>query len=187
MKNIYFLLLFLFLSCASATEEKDGGIRDKDIVLLTEEKVSNFVNVLPEILSFSEKYNSTLSQKEKEDPDANKKFFEAIRKSKKMQKIALNNNFNSIDELITVYKNVVIGYMSIKIDFTNFIVDISNYSKMIEDGLIRISNDFKENKIKEEELKEGVEKLNRDKLILSNVIIIKKYENQIDEISSKYN
>lgn len=182
---IFFSILILF-SCGNE-EDYNGGIRNTDIIILSEEQISNFVNVLPSILEFSEKYNETLSKAERESPDANKKFFETLKKSKKIQRLAKENNFNSIDELIVVYKNVVLSYMSIKVEFTNFNESISHIQAIIQSNEIKLSNDFKENKITKKDFEEKLDGLRIDKIRVQNIITTKKFEKQIDEISQKYN
>ncbi|MEJ5284334.1 MAG: hypothetical protein ACP5Q5_05195 [Brevinematia bacterium] len=187
MKRWFIFLSILILFGCGNEDEYNGGIRNTDIIILSEEQISNFVNVLPSILEFSEKYNETLSKAERESPDANKKFFETLKKSKKMQRIAKENNFNSIDELIVVYKNVVLSYMSIKVEFTNFNESITHIQTIIQSNEMKLSNDFKENKITKKDFEEKLEGLKIDKIRVQNIITTKKFEKQIDEISQKYN
>ncbi len=187
MKRWFIFLSILILFGCGNEDEYNGGIRNTDIIILSEEQISNFVNVLPSILEFSEKYNETLSKAERESPDANKKFFETLKKSKKMQRIAKENNFNSIDELIVVYKNVVLSYMSIKVEFTNFNESINHIQAIIQSNEMKLSNDFKENKITKKDFEEKIEGLKIDKIRVQNIITTKKFEKQIDEISQKYN
>lgn len=104
-----------------------------------------------------------------------------------MQRIAKENNFNSIDELIVVYKNVVLSYMSIKVEFTNFNESITHIQTIIQSNEMKLSNDFKENKITKKDFEEKLEGLKIDKIRVQNIITTKKFEKQIDEISQKYN
>ncbi|MCX7820524.1 MAG: hypothetical protein N2258_02490 [Brevinematales bacterium] len=187
-KGVFFILFFIFIyGCGTEEEHTEGGIKNSDIIVLSEEQISNFVNVLPSILEFSEKYNETLSKQEKESPDANKKFFETLKKSKKIQRLAKENHFSSIDELIVVYKNVVLSYMSIKLEFTNFNENISHIQSLIESNELKLSNEVKENKITKKDFEEKLEEIKIDKIRVQNIITTKKYEKQIDEISKRYN
>lgn len=181
-----FLYILILLGCGSE-DDYNGGIRNSDIIILSEDQISNFVNVLPSILEFSEKYNETLSKIERENPDANKKFFETLKKSKKIQRLSKENNFNSIDELIVVYKNVVLSYMSIKVEFTNFNESIPHIKAIIQSNEIKLSSDFKENKITKKDFEKKLDGLRIDKIRVQNIITTKKFEKQIDEISQKYN
>ena len=180
-------LLFFLAGCSCDSQDEEGGIRRKDVVLLTDLQVSNFIYVLPGILEFSEKYNKSLSREEKNREDANKRFFETLRKSKKIEKLAGEYGFKSIDELITVYKNVVLGYMSIKVELQDFEKDTSNLISIILSNENRVKNDFSEKKINEKEYNKQMREIDADKMRLKNILLIKKYETEIDKVTSEYN
>lgn len=182
-----FISILLVYGCSCDSEESQGGITRKDVIQLGEQKISNFIVILPDILEFSEKYHRTINSEEKAREDANKKFFDTLKKSRNMQRIAFEHGFKSIDELIVVYKNVVLGYMSIKIEFTDFAKDVSNLNIAIQSNENRIKSDFTEKRIDRKEYEKQMKELETDRIRLSNIILIKKYETEIDKISSQYN
>ncbi len=187
MITLIFSLILLLAGCSCGHEDEEGGITRKDLILITDSQVTNFISVLPYLLEFSEKYHQSLSKQEKEREDANKRFFETLKKSKKIQSIVHEHGFKSIDELIAVYKNVVLGYMSIKVELKDFEKDFSKLSSIILSNESKLKNDFESKKIKKEEFEIRSRDIELDKIRLQNILVIKKYEREIDEVISKYN
>jgi len=185
----FLFCLLLLVSCSSSKNEtENGGIKNTDVIILSEEQVSNFVYVLPEIFDFSEKFHQRLSPQEREDPNSNKKFFDTLKKSKKIQQLAKEYNFKSIDELIIVYKNIVLGYMNIKVELMeNFDEKIKLLEKIINSNENVIEKEFKEKRIDNKQYEAKKEDIRIKKARLQNMLIIKKYESEIDKISSQYN
>lgn len=183
IKILPIFLLATLLGCA-CNKTDDSGISINDIILLNESQISNFIKVLPEIMDFSQKYQKTLSRKEKESPDANKKFFETIRKSEKMKKIAKENGFSNVEELLAVYKNVVLAYISIKIEVSDFEKDMNLIYNAIVSNENNLKENYKKGKISESEFQEKQKMINIDKIRYQNILLIKKYEAELDKINN---
>jgi len=184
---IVLLLIISGCGCEKKEDENTGGIGPDDIVILSENQLSNFIKALPEILKFASDYQKTLTEKERKSPDANKKYFQTIRNSSRMKKVATDCGFKSVDELLAVYKNVVLSYVSIKTELKNFEKDITYLSNAILSNELIIKKGFESKKINEIEYKEKLKWVNIDKIRFSNIIIVKKFEGELDRIASNYN
>ncbi|MGC8765006.1 MAG: hypothetical protein ACP5QT_03885 [Brevinematia bacterium] len=184
---LFSLSLLIIAGCSCNNEDETSGIKRTDVILLSDTQVSNFILMLPDILEFSEKYHRSLSVEEKNREDANKKFFETLKKSKRMEKLASERGFKSIDELVVVYKNVVLGYMSIKLELQDFKKEFSNLSSLISSNENKLKKELKEKKIDEKEYEKQLKDIEIDKIRLSNILTIKKFETDIDNVTSQFN
>ncbi len=174
----------LFMAGCSKHEDNSDGIGKGDIKRLNEEEVSNFVALLPEVLKFSDSYYDRLSKSERESPDANLKFFKSLETDGGIKKILPLYHFSSPMEMIGVYKNVVLEYTTITREFTNYAKDLenmrstvdsyrSNYTAALQDRTLSAED----RKLIESKLKD----IENDIARLSNIVIVRKYEKEIDE------
>jgi hypothetical protein len=185
MKQVLFIFLFSLALFNCTENSSSDGIEKTDIIALSEARVSNFILVLPEILDFSKQYYASLSPSQQEDPEANEKFFKALKKSARVQSMALKNNFSSIDELILVYKNVALEYASIQQDFTSFKADIQNIKKQIdsyESNYLAILANKNTTSLQAKETERQLKELENDKKRYQNLILIEKFKSAIDQI-----
>lgn len=184
--SCFFITLGLVvLSCGG--KEADAKASDyNEIISINESQLSNFIAVLPVILDFSEKYNSSLSEAQRNSPDANEKYFKALKKSSKFTKTVHEQNFKNIDEVLRLYENVVMEYTEIKRNMTNFNSDIQDLRKKIDDSKL-VNKAYLTNKSFSDEQKTEVEKaMQDDEYRYSNILLVKKYELMIDQVVRAY-
>ncbi len=187
--TVFVIFGFLLAGCVESSESPDG-IAEKEITLLNETQVSNFIYVLPEIMDFSQKYQSLIGEKEKNSPDQNEKFFQALKKSENIKYSLRLNHFSSMDELISVYKNVVLAYTSIKTELTNYNTDIENLSNKIYGYISNYSLQLNDNNLTKDERKKAgsiLKGLRNDNKRIMNILIVKKYEPDIDKVVQSFN
>ncbi len=190
---LYLILLlaaaFMFNSCSQEDEQSNDGINNKEITLLNETQVSNFIFVLPEILDFSSKYQSRLTEDEKNSPGANIKFFKSLKESSKIKESGLSNHFKTTDELIIVYKNTVLAYTSIKRELTNYNTDIANLKNKIFEFRSNYTRQLENKNLSKDEyrqIKTALEGLESDEIRYSNILIVKKFEPDLDKAEQSY-
>jgi len=186
--KVLILFFLIFLGC-SPKEESSDGIERKDIILLTESQISNFIKVLPALLEYSELYHSRLSEEEKNRVDANKRYFRSILKNPDMKMVAISNNFASIEEMVRVYKNVALEYSTIKTDLTNFNKDVENLKNTIDSyrsNYIAGLKDENLSGVDKKTLEDKLKELEKDEIRYKNILLIKKYESVIDKVYVEY-
>jgi hypothetical protein len=192
MKNLCIILAsgLIFLACAQEQKEKSSdGIGQNDIIYLKEEQVSNFVNMLPEVLKFSDLYYSRLSKEEKEAADANDKFFKALERDRGIKAILPVYHFSSPQEMIRVYKNIVLEYTTITRDFTNYSRDFENMRMTIDSYRSNYITGLQDKLLSDEDkklLESRLRELERDVTRLSNIVLVRKYEKKIDDAYIKF-
>ncbi len=179
---LFFVVLFLF-SCSS----ENGQISNQEVRPLSGEEVNQFIQVLPVVLDFSDRYNNYLSEDEKKDPDYNQHYFAALKKSQTIRNSVEKTSLKSVKNFMEIYKNVFLAYYSLKTEITN-ITEMSNrragldaHSKTIKQELQKLNG--KPTK----QLKEQMENLHSFNVIYSNLLIVKKYESMIDRIVENRN
>lgn len=183
------ITLMTVFSCTSEESVSDDGINNEDITLLSESQISNFVFVLPEILDFSQKYQAMLSEDEINSPDANNKYFKALKQSEKIKSAYSVHQFKSVEELMLVYKNVVLAYKNIKTEFTNFQQDVATLREKISSNDMFYQNELKNSKLGKEEKKAlelSIHGSENDRKLLDNILLVKKYEKELDSAVKLY-
>lgn len=182
--SLIFLVTMFFTSCGQGDESNDG-MKSSEITPLTETQVSNFIYVLPEIIDFSEKFHSRMSEEEKESPEANERYFNALKESSVIRGSVTAHGFKSVDEMLSVYKNVLLEYTTIKRNLTN--------DAMIA-GLYRTIQEYRSNytallgnstttKEEAEKLQKQLDDLKNDETRYQNILLVKKYEKELDRVS----
>ena len=175
----------LFTGCGD--NSSPDGMDRNEIVPLTETQVSNFIGVLPVILEFSEKYNASLSESEKSSPNANRKYFNALKKSSKFNAALKNSHFTSAGEVMQIYKNVVMEYTEIKRNLTNFSTDIAELKKSIDKSRLDSQTELSTNSsLSADDRKQITAALSNDEYRFNNILLVKKYELSIDQIVRAY-
>jgi hypothetical protein len=150
-----------FLSFSACGNKSDaGGISGEDARLITGTQVSNFLVVLPTVLDYASEYQSRLSEAEKNSSDANDLYFRSLKKSEKVKAACLVNQFKNIDDFLSVYKNVVLAYTTIKKDLTNYQSDFSQLKELVN--------------------QKGTPS---DKIRVENIETVKNFESQIDALT----
>lgn len=186
---VAFIALIALSCCASEDSASSDGINNEDITLLNEGQVSNFVYVLPDILDFSQKYQAMLSEDEKSSPDSNTKYFKALKQSEKIKSAYTIHQFKDAEELMLVYKNVVLAYKNIKTEFTNFQQDTEALKVKIASNEVSYQNEMKNTKLGREEKKAlqlSIHGSENDKKLLENILLVKKYESELDSAVKLY-
>ncbi len=185
MKKIYPALIIgimIFFSCAQKEKSPDG-IGRKDIIILTDRQMTNFINILPVLLKFSESYNLGLSLAQRDATNADLKFFDALANDISIKKSLSTYSFASMDELISVYKNVVLEYTTITRDFTNYSKDLESLEQTIGSLKSNYMIGLHDKSLSEDDRKiimSRLKDLNEDEKRVSNIIMVKKYEKQIN-------
>jgi hypothetical protein len=183
------LLAMLILTSCAPKENSPDGIGRNDIIILSDKQVSNFINILPALLKFSDDYNSKLSPSEKDATNADLKFFEAIASDPSVRKITSLYNFSSTGEMITVYKNVVLEYTSITRNFTNYQADLESLKQTIDSFKSNYTIGLQDKSLNDEDRKiilSRLKDLAEDEKRVSNIITVKKFEKQIDDVYVNY-
>lgn len=178
------ILTVTFAGCGNGNDAEDG-MQKNEIAPLTESQVSNLLFVLPDILDFAENYQARLTQPEKDSPDANEKYFKALKESTKISNAVALHQFRNTDEMMEVYKNVLLEYTTVKKNLTNgaMIDDLrktigeyrSNYNAILN------KNDL--TKDEETRTKKLLSDLKMDEIRYENILIVKKFEKDLDRIS----
>ena len=188
MNKFYPVLIPAMIILASCSPKKNKQNLD-DIILLNESQVTNFVNILPVIFKFSDKYYSGLSQEERDSTNYNLKFFEALEKDNSINKLLPEYNFSNSIELIKVYNNVVMEYTTITRDFGNYKKDLDNLRQTIDSEKTNYSIGLKDKSLSEDDRKVILSRLKDladDEKRVSNIIIVRKYEKRIDDAYFNY-
>lgn len=182
IKRMAVFLLVLFLAACAGQDEKSDGIGASEIVPLTETRLTNFLAALPVILDFADAYNARMTARDREDPRANEKYFQALRDSSRIRTVSENRGFASVDELMLVYKNVLLEYVSIKKELTNEAA-ISNLRIRIDETLSNVTarlDSGAESPRETRELRRQLEDLKKDDIRYGNILLVKKYESELD-------
>lgn len=180
---LFILILSLLAGCGS--DESNDGMKSSEITLLTENQVSNFIYVLPDILDFSEKFQSRMTPEEKDSPEANEKYFKALKESSVIRNSVAEHGFQSVDEMLMIYKNVLLEYTTIKKSLTNdAMIDAirqtieeyrSNYTAKLADSTIT--------KEEADNIQKRLNDLKNDETRYRNILLVRKYEKELDRVS----
>lgn len=182
-----FFGLFLTVSCGQ--DDSGDGMKSSEIELLTDSQVSNFIYILPVILDFSEKFHARMSDEEKNSPDANERYFKALKESTIIKDSVANYGYQSVDELLGVYKNVLLEYTTIKRNLTNDAM-IAELYRTIQDYRTNYTALLSNSSITKEEaakLQKQLDDLKNDETRYSNILLVRKYEKDLDRVSQGEN
>jgi hypothetical protein len=179
------ILGVIFFAACAPKENTADGIGSGDLIILTDRQLTNFINILPELLKFSVKYNSGISREERDSTNADRKFFEALGNDSGIKKLLPGYNFSNSAELLQVYKNVVLEYTTITRDLTNYDTDLRELRMNIDSQKSNYAIGLSDKSLSESDRKviqSMLNDLSNDELRISNIITVRKYEKKIDDV-----
>ena len=187
MKKLPAILLVFVLSLLAAcgSDESSDGMKSSEITPLTESQVSNFIYVLPDILDFSEKFQSRMTPEEKDSPEANEKYFKALKESSVIRASVAEHGFQSVDEMLIIYKNVLLEYTTIKRSLTNDAM-IDSIRMTIEENRSNYTARLADSSITKDEaddMRKRLNELKNDETRYRNILLVRKYEKELDRVS----
>jgi len=167
---------------------KKKDFRDS-VVALNDSHIEVFIELLPEVLSFSREYRGSLSPKDLDSPDFNQKFYKALSENKNIKEIVVEYGFKDTEEFLKVYDNVAYAYARLKGDFRNYDVQIA----ILEEDIRNEKNDLKL-KIsrpnlhaeEKETLKSLLEIVAYKEIVLENIKLVRLYQDRIAELEASF-
>jgi hypothetical protein len=189
MKKLNLLIILaVFAGMISCGGEEKKDFRDS-VVALNDSHIEVFIELLPEVLSFSREYRGSLSPKDLDSPDFNQKFYKALSENKNIKEIVVEYGFKDTEEFLKVYDNVAYAYARLKGDFRNYDVQIA----ILEEDIRNEKNDLKL-KIsrpnlhaeEKETLKSLLEIVAYKEIVLENIKLVRLYQDRIAELEASF-
>lgn len=187
MVTILLMAIPLVLSGCGNGDDSGDGMQAREISPLTENQVSNLILMLPVIMDFAEAYQSRLTPQELDSPDANDRYFKALKESTKISNAVLARQFRNVDEMMAVYKNVLLEYTLIKKDLTNRAM-IEEIGRTIEHKRAEYNTALSNRDLTKSEadkIQDLLDALETDRVRYENILLVKKFERELDKISSQ--
>ncbi len=181
MRRLLFIIFgfLLFVSCA-----KREKITGRDIIYLNANNISNFIKLIPDVMTYSAAYQKGLNEAQKKDPNYNEKYFQSVKRNKKMRKAVARAGFQSMDDFLDVYIAVFLGLQVAGLDEAAYQKVLLEQKKKIT----RLSDEISafekipQSDPSEQSLLTLKKKLlqNHQKLV-ANIVLLRRYKPAIDK------
>lgn len=181
-KYLLMIGLVLFVVTISCGSKNSAGNYRETVIALDENLIESAIDMLPEVLDFSDAYKKGLSEAELESPDFNENFYSALGKDKNIVSLAMDNGFESGEHFVDVYNNIVYAYVSIIRDLTDFSNQMIELKFQIEQERDAIEAQLKMTNVNTVVLYEMRETVGYKETVYNNILLVYKYKDKISEI-----